>query len=341
MSVDELSVLMPVYNGGRYVKQAIESILAQEYGSFRLFVVDDGSTDGTLDVLKSCAADDDRVAITSRPRTGYVVALNEMLKQVPGRYVARMDADDIAEPSRFAKQVAYLDSHPGCVALGTRVLLIDPDDLPIGATTVPTEHEPILERMLRGTTTLAHPSVMMRTEAVRAVGGYNPDYYTAEDYDLWLRLSEVGQLACLPEPLLRYRQHPASITLSKRREQVEVKRRIWREYIARKGYQLADSHFRASADYAAALHQRWAADALQNRYYRTARKHSLRNLKHHPTTFAAWSLFARAFVWSGLSVLPDAHVARIDQCVHRLSRPRLFRGIIRRLRPSPVEAAKS
>src|SRR5512135_2066099 len=126
-----VSVMMPVYNAQRYVAEAIESILAQTFTDFEFLIIDDGSTDGSLPILERYARRHDRIRLISRANTGYLVALNEMLGIARGEFIARMDADDIALPERFERQLCYLADHPGCVMVGSRVIIIGPDGSPL------------------------------------------------------------------------------------------------------------------------------------------------------------------------------------------------------------------
>ena len=132
-----ISVLMPVYNAERYVAKAVESILAQTCADFEFVIIDDGSTDGSHALLKQYAERDHRIRLISRANTGHVIALNQMLEIASGRYIARIDADDIALPDRFARQVGYLESHGDCVAVGSYVWLIDAAGRSLGSVTVP------------------------------------------------------------------------------------------------------------------------------------------------------------------------------------------------------------
>jgi glycosyltransferase involved in cell wall biosynthesis len=125
VNVPPLSVLMPTYNPGHYVSEAIESILAQTFTDFEFLISDAGSTDGSLDVMRRYAESDPRIRLTIQPKAGIVRALNEMIAQARGDLIARMDGDDIALPGRFERQVAYLNDHPECVLVGSRVLIID------------------------------------------------------------------------------------------------------------------------------------------------------------------------------------------------------------------------
>ena len=116
-----------MYNVARYVRAAVSSIISQTFTDFELIIIDDGSTDGSLTILKEMAAGDARIRLISRANTGYVVALNEGLALARGEFIARMDADDISLPARFDKQVAYLRHNPDCVLLGSSVMHMDAD----------------------------------------------------------------------------------------------------------------------------------------------------------------------------------------------------------------------
>jgi glycosyltransferase involved in cell wall biosynthesis len=171
--------------------------------------------------LQRYAARDGRIRLTSRPNTGYTVALNEMLGQASGELVARMDADDVALPLRLARQVDYLRGHRNVVCVGTAVHFIDAAGRFLRDGHPGMDHEAIQRRALAGDCPLNHPSIMMRRAAVHAVGGYHPEFEPAEDLDLWLRLGEVGHLTSLPEVLMKYRQHARSFSEQHQRLQLE------------------------------------------------------------------------------------------------------------------------
>jgi glycosyltransferase involved in cell wall biosynthesis len=217
-----ISVLMPVHNAERYLAEAVESILGQTFSDFEFLIIDDGSTDRSPAMLDRYASGDPRIRLTSRPNTGYAVALNELLGQARGELVARMDADDVALPERFARQVEYLRAHPKVVCVGSAVRFIDSAGRFLRERHPGMEHELIQERALAGDCALNHPSVMMRRAAVEAVGGYHVEFVPAEDLDLWLRLGEIGRLTNLADVLMQYRQHEASF--SERHQQLQLER---------------------------------------------------------------------------------------------------------------------
>ena len=216
-----VSVLMPVYNAEPYLAEAVESIQGQTFADFEFLIVDDGSTDRSRDLLERYAASDGRLRLTSRPNTGYTVALNELLRSATGAFVARMDADDVALPQRLARQVNYLQAHQDVVCVGTAVHLIDGAGRFLRDGHPGMDHEAIQRRALAGDCPLNHPSVMLRRAAVEAVGGYRAEFEPAEDLDLWLRLGEIGRLTNLPEVLMKYRQHARSFSEQHQRRQLE------------------------------------------------------------------------------------------------------------------------
>ncbi len=296
MNAPVVSVIMPVFNGEHYLDQAIASVLAQTLADFELIVVDDGSTDQTPAILGRCAKNDARVRIVSRPNTGIVGALNDGIAVARGEFLARMDADDLCEPERFAKQVDYLCAHPECVILGTQVLRIDPGDLPIGPEDQPLDHEAILARLLEGGAgTLIHPSVMMRRAAVEAVGRYRLEFQWVEDYDLFLRLAEHGRLANLPDRLLRYRLHFESVNMKRRETQAQLAQLCLSTACTRLGIPdrppvlilrwLDEPRDRVS------VRGGWARRALACGHYATARKHALRNALAQPWRRTWWKTF--------------------------------------------------
>lgn len=209
MNTPRISVAMSVYNNAVYLSHAIESILAQTFGDFEFLIVDDGSTDDSGAIIDRFAADDPRIAPIHQANAGLIASLNRVIDVARAPLIARMDGDDIALPERFERQIAFLDANPSIGVLGTGCTVIEEDGRP---STYRFENvvstEAILDDLQNGPP-LCHPSVMMRRDAVRSVGGYHRAYRHCEDYDLWLRLSEHVRMANLPDRLLLYR-HSAS-----------------------------------------------------------------------------------------------------------------------------------
>lgn len=288
-----VSVLMSVYNGEANLVEAVNSILGQTFTDFELIVVDDGSGDGSLAILQDFAKKDSRVKVISRPNTGIAGALNDAIDAARGEFFARMDADDVSMPERFEKQVAYLKANPTCVLLGSRVSLIEPYGTPIYDTEPKLDDESIVQELLTGNGwAVVHPSAMMRAYAVRAVGGYRSDRVPIEDLDLFLRLTETGQVANLPEVLLQYRQHLESTNHLRFAEQEQKKRACVSEAYAKRGASIpADWALpkRVHLKPATELSQ-WAWIALRKHNITAARKHALAVMKLAPTALSSWRL---------------------------------------------------
>jgi glycosyltransferase involved in cell wall biosynthesis len=202
---------MPVFNTERYLARAVASILGQTLTDLELIVVDDGSTDRSLAILRRMAHRDPRLRIISRPNTGISGARNDGTEAARSELVASMDSDDVAYPTRLADQVAFMKEHDDCTLLGASVRLIDPDGVVLGCEHPPLDHQSIDDQLLRGhAEMIRQPVAMLRRDAILAVGGYREQYSGTEDLDLCLRLTEHGRAANLPQTLLDYRQHLAS-----------------------------------------------------------------------------------------------------------------------------------
>ncbi|MBX9625704.1 MAG: glycosyltransferase [Gemmataceae bacterium] len=275
-----VSVLMPVYNAGPYLAEAVESVLGQTFGDLELVAIDDGSTDGSGAVLDRFAAADPRVRVVHQPNGGLVAALTHGYSLCRAPLVARMDADDVSLPGRLAAQVAHLEAHPDCVLVGTQIVLIDPDGRELRRTAFPTDHPAADRHQLFGWgSVIAHPTAVYRRSAYDAAGGYTADTYPAEDFDLWLRMAEVGRMAVLPDHLLRYRVHPKSISSQNRAVGERVKWRAIRRALARRGLGPRDVPF---AELPHDLRYNWVDLALEAGWYWTARRWAVRRVARRP-----------------------------------------------------------
>ena len=290
-----ISVCMSVYNSQRYLAEAIESILSQTFRDFEFLILDDGSTDGSLDLLRYYAARDPRVRLTSRPNQGLVASLNELVDQAKGEFIARMDADDVSLPERFEREVDYLRTHPECVLVGSRVRLIDPEGDPLCDWCTMQDHEAIDSFYLqaKGGTLVSHPVVMMRRSALLAVGKYR-NFSMMEDLDLFLRLAEYGRLVNLPEVLLKYRIHQANKS-STPSHQKQVHSVAWEMiHDARRRRNLPPEPTPPepliTMTSTTSQQETWSWWALGAGHVRTARKYALRVLARAPFSPRAWRL---------------------------------------------------
>ncbi|WP_019195350.1 glycosyltransferase [Afipia birgiae] len=217
--IPHLSVLMPVHNGDHWLVEAIESVLAQTYRDFEFIIVDDGSDDRSPEIIREFSAKDARIVPIFQPRAGLVAALNNGLHAARAALVARLDSDDVAEPTRFARQVAFMDQRPDVAVLGTWANAIDADGNQIGVRRP--EANPVrLKAVLATGNPLIHSSVVFRKRFALDLGGYRAPFAAAEDYDLWLRMAERGAIAILPQKLIRYRVHSESVTSQKALQQL-------------------------------------------------------------------------------------------------------------------------
>ncbi|MGE5450427.1 MAG: glycosyltransferase family 2 protein [Acidobacteriota bacterium] len=207
MNLDEpvVSVLMPVRDGERYIDASIRSILAQSFRQWELIVVDDGSIDATPSLLVKWAQKDSRIRVITQPAMGLVAASNQAVAAARGRYLARLDSDDLAHPSRLAWQVACMERRPQLVAMGSAISLFGERT---GLLFTPMTNWGCRGRLLFENC-FAHSTTMIRRSMVAHLGPlYEPHTEFAEDLALWMRLAPLGHFANLPFPLVKYRVHP-------------------------------------------------------------------------------------------------------------------------------------
>jgi len=207
-----LSVLLPVRNGGRFLAEAIASVRAQSFTDFELILIDDGSPDGTPALIRRAAQEDARIVWAQAGGRGLVHALNLGIELARAPFLARMDADDVAAPHRFAQQMAFLAQRPEIAVVGAQAAVNILIGSSLGGSQFPTEPSAIARHLRRRGCCLSHPTIMMRRSIVQEVGGYRPCMQDAEDYDLWLRVSCRSQIANVPERLLAYRVHGKQIS---------------------------------------------------------------------------------------------------------------------------------
>ncbi len=220
-----VSVVMPVYNAERFLRQAIESILNQTFTDFEFIIVNDGSTDVSPLIIEEYKKQDSRIIVHNLPQNmGIVSAMNSGCKLAHGKYIAVMHSDDISMPDRLEKQVVFLNGNSDISVVGANIQTVDESGEYLEQSRMPLLPVHLKWELLFGSA-LAHPTVMMRVSDIAPIGFYKFERFPAEDYDLWTRLAKVVQLANLPDILLHYRVWSQSITgrlFSREEEQAEI-----------------------------------------------------------------------------------------------------------------------
>jgi glycosyltransferase involved in cell wall biosynthesis len=287
----KLSVLMPVYNGEKYLVEAADSILAQTEPDFEFIVLDDGSSDDTPWILDRFQRADTRVRIVQDGvNLGVAARLNQGLSLARADLIARMDADDVSLPHRFATQLAHLEANPDVILLGARVIVIDPDGDELCEMGSALTHAEIDAGLMRAAGQLIYdPSVMYRKSAALAGGGYDESYRGGEDLDFFLRMSERGRIENLAAPLVKYREHFTKVGFEHAAEQEQEIVRALSAARARRGLQNAvGASSRRLVQSPPSTMRKWAWWALNAGKPDVARKHAARAFAREP--FNAQSL---------------------------------------------------
>jgi len=229
----QVTVLMPVYNGAAFVREAVDSILAQTLQDFEFLALDDGSTDETLSILDAAASRDERLRVIRGEHRGVIATLNCGLDLARGAYIARMDADDVSHPHRLEKQVDFMDRHPEVGTVGSWVRTIGVS--PGWTRQFPTQPE-VLRAWLLFAPPIAHPSAMLRKQTLDQNGlRYDPAYLHAEDYAFWIAIAQHSLLGTVPVPLLNYRLRPGPPDPAYRQALLKSLGKIWTGQLERLG----------------------------------------------------------------------------------------------------------
>jgi glycosyltransferase involved in cell wall biosynthesis len=220
--LSEISVLMPVFNAERYLKLAIDSILNQTFQDFEFVIINDGSTDSSEEIILSY--NDSRIKYHKNAENiGLIATLNKGIDLCNGRFVARMDADDISLPERLQKQWDFLNKRPEIVMVGSDVEMIDMQNQRIKDVQYCPAY--LLKTQLFFSNTFAHPSILIRKDILSEFA-YNADYIYAEDYFLWSQIAFKYPVANLPEILIKYRVHQESVSLQNEQQQNDTVKKV-------------------------------------------------------------------------------------------------------------------
>jgi glycosyltransferase involved in cell wall biosynthesis len=233
----KVTVLLPVYNAGPPLELALESVVRQNFADYEIIVIDDASTDGSLNRIRRCEARNPRVRVIAHSANrGLAATLNEGLEAASGPYVARMDQDDEALPDRLATQAAFLDANPDCAVVGSHVYHMGATRADDRLVTMPLDAGGIAATLPKYNC-MYHPATMLRREMILELGGYREQFKNAEDYDLWLRVSRSHAIANIPAPLLRYRFSTSGMTLARKWQQ------LYYVYLAQAAHREPDAGF--------------------------------------------------------------------------------------------------
>ena len=210
-----ISVLLCVFNGERYLKESIESIINQTFKDWEMIAIDDGSNDRTLEILKTYALKDTRVKVYTQENIGLTKSLNKAINISNGKYLARQDADDISILNRFELQINEFeqDNKIALVTGGVEVVNIQGRHLVI--TNPPATYEEIKKTIFKLHNPFTHGSLMIKKSSLRRIGGYCEDFISSQDFDMIIRLSKSGKYKIIDDVIYKLRKHPESVTVKR------------------------------------------------------------------------------------------------------------------------------
>jgi len=229
-----ISVVMSVYNGQKYLRESIDSILNQTYKNFEFIIINDGSEDNSLDILLEYQTRDNRLSIVNQNNIGLTRSLNRGVKLAVSEYIARQDTDDISLPTRLEKQFNYMENYPGLAVIGCFGDIFNVNGI-LRASRAPKYSREGIKRHLASKNLFMHGSAMMRKSSLAKVGFYREFFRHSQDYDLWLRLSQYFDIDILPEHLYQYRVTAEAISVSRwpiQKQYADIARKLHAEQLA-------------------------------------------------------------------------------------------------------------
>ena len=207
-----VTVLMPVFNGERYLAQALESVREQTYKNLEILLIDDGSTDGSGEILDRFAQSERRAVVIHKQNTGLIDTLNIGLNLAKGHWLARLDSDDIAHPMRVERQLSAATRDEETVLIGSDFSILREESFKTKRYRLPSSHDRLVRRLRRMQNFFPHSSAMFHIGTVQRIGGYDNSAVYNEDWDLWLRLSDCGRVISIQESLVTIRKHQDQMT---------------------------------------------------------------------------------------------------------------------------------
>lgn len=214
-----VSVAMSVFNGERFLREAIDSILSQTFREFEFIIVNDGSTDGTAAILDSYSKSDSRLRVYPQENHGQCASDNRGCSLAIGKYIAHLDADDVAMPDRLERQIGFLENHEKVGLVGGAFEAIDNHGTRLYVGQAPLEDEALREAFRSFSLGILHSAAVMRKRAFEGAGGYRAQFLRAEDIDLYLRIGEAWKVANLADVVVRRRMHSQQISVLHLRQQ--------------------------------------------------------------------------------------------------------------------------
>jgi glycosyltransferase involved in cell wall biosynthesis len=295
-----ITVLMPVYNGEKYIAEAVQSVLDQSFADFELLIVNDGSTDNTEKVIRSFT--DKRIVLLNRPNGGVSAALNTGLSAAKGKYIARFDADDVCYPQRLEKQHLFLESNPGYVMVGSDAdYMSEEGEYLFTYRNIGHSNGEIQER-INIYCPFVHSTVMYLKDVILDCGAYEINAHTFEDYFLWTRVIKKGKVCNFKEPLIKVRFNPASVTVDEKDRDplfVRLKKKALRtgEITDEEGAALLKSIKSLSPEKKESSYNRMLGKKyLWNNYQPAkARRHLLKAIRIEPAKLSGYVLLALTF----------------------------------------------
>jgi glycosyltransferase involved in cell wall biosynthesis len=206
---------MSCYNADRWLEESIQSVVNQTFTNWEFLLIDDGSTDESWSIIKKYHKKDNRIVPIKKNNTGLADSLNLGIARANGSWIARLDADDLCEPTRLDEQFRFVKKHPEIGLVGSWIIELDENGKIIKTHKYPSSHSKLVRNIERGKAFIHHSTAFYDTKIVREIGGYNLRIKLAEDMRLWLKISAKWKIGCIDKPLVRVRKHSMQISVEK------------------------------------------------------------------------------------------------------------------------------
>lgn len=311
MNRPKVSVVMSVYNGEAYLREAVKSILNQTFSDFEFIIINDGSTDRTPEILETIK--DPRVRVINQPNRGLTVSLNRGIRLAQGEYIARMDADDISEPERLERQVEIIDRNPNIALVGCWYKVVDEQGKVLAHRKLPIDSDKLAKELVHRNI-LCHGSVLIRKDAVEAVGLYNESLRYAQDYELWLRMLREGfKASVVPDFLYSYRISPESVAkVYAQQEYVALIKRMREGKTKAAGSRTMPNLVALSQKQKRSLyHYAVGTLKLENGEVKEARRELLKSLRIDPLNIRPWYRMGLSFLPAWVRGLVSGSAKRV------------------------------